>query len=69
MNEKNIDVLEVVKAREIVQAVLDYGVNQDQILKIIKMLSLELEDLQMARNISLIIDGNENDQPKPRIEI
>ena len=69
MKEKNIDVLESVKAREIVQAVLDYGVNQDQILKIIKMLSLELEDLQMARNISLIVDGNENDQPKPRIEI
>ena len=69
MKEKNMDILESVKAREIVQAVMDYGVSQDQIIRIIKMLSLELEDLTMARNISSIIEGSENDQPKPRIEI
>ena len=69
MKTKNLDVLESAKAREIVQTIMDFGVTQYQIKKIIKMLSLELEDMNIARNISSIIEEKDIDQTKPRIEL
>ena len=68
MKTENADALESAKAREIVQTIMDFGVTQYQIKKIIKMLSLELEDMNIARNISSIIE-EDGDQTKPRIEL
>ena len=45
-----------IKAREIVQSVLDYGVNQNQILQIINLFSMELEDTNLMKQISGIIN-------------
>ena len=52
-------------AREIVKTIGDYGVTQYQILKIIYLLSLELEDRQLSDDLITIVksvleplDGN-----------
>ncbi|OUW75244.1 MAG: hypothetical protein CBD74_14870 [Saprospirales bacterium TMED214] len=45
-----------IKAREIVQSVLDYGVNQNQILQIINLFSMELEDTNLMKQIAGIIN-------------
>lgn len=44
-----------IKAREIVRTVLDYGVSQRQIVYIVKMLSLELEDVQVMQKINELL--------------
>ena len=64
MNEENLNSLK--KSREIVQEILRYGVNQDDIINIIKNLSLELEDISLMKNINDLIlhkhssENNEN---------
>jgi len=49
------EIKEKIKAREIVQSVLDYGVNQNSILQIISLFALELEDNSLMREITGII--------------
>jgi hypothetical protein len=53
-------------ARQIVQEVLDFGVNQEQIIKIIYILSLEIENRELMISVSQLIDdfltGNNTDQ-------
>jgi hypothetical protein len=44
-----------IKAREIVQSVLDFGVTQSQILQIINLFTLELEDNNLMKEITGII--------------
>ena len=59
-NEKSTisdgDILEAAKCREVVQEILDFGVNQRQLLIIIKLLALELEDNGLMKNIAASID-------------
>ena len=43
------------KSREIVATILDYGVSQQQILAIIKLLALELEDIHLSQQISKFV--------------
>jgi hypothetical protein len=43
-------------ARQIVQEVLDFGVNQEQIIKIIYILSLEIENRELMISVSQLID-------------
>ena len=43
------------KAREIVQTVLDYGVNQTQITQMIYLLSMELENHDLMKQITNLI--------------
>ena len=45
-----------IKAREIVQTVLDYGVNNNQILQIMYLFALELEDQKHVKTITKIIN-------------
>ena len=69
---KNKLILESVRSREIVHEILNFGVNQNQIKTIIKLLSLELEDRKMMEEISNIITDEENDNSnniKPKIQI
>ena len=54
-SEVEDDIKDKIKAREIVQSVLDYGVNQKQILQIINLFALELEDTNLMKNITGII--------------
>lgn len=57
--ELDVEVLDAVKAREIVQEILNFGVNELQKKKIIKMLSLELEDRETMIKICSAIDGEQ----------
>ncbi len=43
---------ESIQAREIVQEILRFGANQNQLLKIIYLLSLELEDRNLLETIT-----------------
>ncbi|OUU74663.1 MAG: hypothetical protein CBC29_05920 [Methylococcaceae bacterium TMED69] len=57
-----------IRAREIVQTVLDYGVNQEQIMQMIYLLALELENMNTVKQITSIIKSNKQaDQPKNSI--
>lgn len=50
INEVNIN--SVRKAREIVQEIVSFGVNDFEIKQIIKMLSLELEDTEFMKKLN-----------------
>lgn len=54
------EVADSIKAREICNEIIKFGVNQNQIKKIIKILSLELEDRQTMIKIAEAIDENNN---------
>ena len=53
---KNQEILESAKCREIVHEIMNFGVNQHQITTIIKLLSMELEDVNMMKAITQILD-------------
>tara|TARA_Y100000592_G_scaffold65996_1_gene102619 strand:- start:3087 stop:3320 length:234 start_codon:yes stop_codon:yes gene_type:complete len=46
------EIQDKIRAREIVQSVLDYGVNQKQILQIINLFAMELEDTNLMKEIT-----------------
>ena len=54
-SEVETNIKDKIKAREIVQSVLDYGVNQEQILQIINLFAMELEDTNLMKQIAGII--------------
>jgi hypothetical protein len=47
------------KSREIVKVILEYGVSQEDIVNIIKKLSLELEDANLMKNINNCINNEQ----------
>ena len=53
--EEEEDILDRVKAREIIQTVMDYGVTQGQIYQMIFLLSLELENQTHVKEISDLV--------------
>ena len=54
-SEEETQIKDKAKAREIVQTVLDYGVNQTQITQMIYLLSMELENTDLMKQIINII--------------
>lgn len=52
-----IDIQDRSKAREIVQVILDYGVNQSQIYHMIYLLSLELENVEDMKAITNLLNN------------
>lgn len=51
--------------RDIVKEVLDFGINEDQKKQIIKLLALELENVQLMKNLcSVIKENNEKSATK-----
>lgn len=44
-----------IKAREIVQTVIDYGVNQKQLEQMIYLLSMELENVSLMKDLTQTI--------------
>ena len=67
------DVLDSIKARKIVKEIMDFGVNDRQLKKIIKFLSLELEDMSLANSISGLMDGKQigvvEEPPEKKIKL
>lgn len=59
------DMLDSIKSRQIVQEIMNFGVNDFQIKKIIKFLALELEN----RDTMLKIYGALEEEPESQIEL
>lgn len=53
-NEEQL-IKDKIKAREIVQTVLEYGVNQSQIEQMIYLLSMELENVDLMKQLTQTI--------------
>lgn len=49
--DDHVDLLKSAVSREVVQEIMNYGVTQEQIIKIINLLALELEDNKLMRSI------------------
>jgi hypothetical protein len=57
------EMLESAQCREIIHEILNFGVNQSQILTLIKLLALEVESRQLMLGLIEVIDkGIKNDQ-------
>ena len=66
------DLRSIEKCREIISEILRYGVSELEILKIIDILSLELENTEIMRKIQSIIKSNnqtESVQEKPKFDL
>mgnify|MGYP001217856014 CR=1 FL=1 len=55
-SETEDNLKDMIKAREIVQSVLEYGVNQTQIIQIIKLFALELENVSLMKDLTTTIN-------------
>ena len=64
-DRQNTDVLDAIKAREIVREIMDFGANQSQILNVIKFLSLELEDRELMLRLREVL----GEETQSKIEI
>jgi len=62
------DILDSAKCRDIINEILNFGVNQTQMLTLIKLLSLELEDRALMLRINEALN-EETQINKPTITI
>jgi hypothetical protein len=63
-------VLDRAKAREIVQVVLDYGINQSQMYHMIYLLALELESPENMKKITRLVKKlTSDDKPQSSLLI
>ena len=69
VSESQREILESAQCREIAHEILNFGVNQSQILILIKLLSLELEDRQLMLDLSKIIDKKTKDDQQEETTI
>ena len=71
LDPNNIEDLQSIeKCRNITQEILRFGVNEAEIQKIINILSLELEDTNLMRNIQEAFKNKENaplEEEKPKL--
>ena len=54
---------EIQESRDITREIIGYGVSQNQIKSVIKLLALELEDVTVMKAITEILTENINEQP------
>jgi hypothetical protein len=57
------------KTRDIVQEILNFGVNNNEMLKIIELLSLELESTDIMKKISEALKPNIEENTKKELII
>lgn len=70
LNPNEIDDLKSIeKCREITSEILRYGVSELEIIKIIDILSLELENTDLMRNIQNLLKNKSDVETKPKFEI
>jgi len=69
VSESQRGILESAQCREIAHEILNFGVNQSQILILIKLLALELEDRQLMLDVTKIIDEKIKDDQQEETTI
>lgn len=71
MKTDDMNILESSRAREIVHEILNFGVTEYQLKKIIKFLSMELEDRSLMKELINVIEKDEDPDSveKPRLEL
>lgn len=68
MTEDEFDYKSVKKCRSIIQEILNYGVSQYEIKKLIHLLSLELEDIDLMKEITSLLNKEKIEQEKSEQE-
>lgn len=63
------DLQSIEKCRNIVREILNFGVKNEEILKIIDLLSLELENTNIMRNIQNVLKSKEEVNKKEKVNI
>jgi hypothetical protein len=53
------DIKSIEKSRNIAKEIINFGVNDSEIIKIISLLSLELENTELMRKIHFLLNPNE----------
>jgi len=61
------DLQSIEKCRSILKEILNFGVSNNEIIKLIDLLSLELENIDLMKNIQLLVKQNINIEEKPDI--
>ncbi len=69
MNHEDKDLVDKIKAREIVNEIMQFGVTQYQIELIIKLLALELADRELMLKVSAAISPDIEVEDKPQITL
>ncbi len=69
MSHEDKNLIDKIKAREIVSEIMQFGVTQCQIESIIKLLALELDDRDMMLKISNAISTDIEVEDKPQITL
>lgn len=64
MTEDDFDYKSIKKCRSIIQEILNYGVSQYEIKKLIHLLSLELEDIDLMKEISSLLNKEKIEEEK-----
>ena len=59
-----IDIKSLEKCRNIKSEIINYGVNESELLKLIELLSYELEDTNIMRSLLKILKPSEEIQEK-----
>jgi|11_taG_2_1085331.scaffolds.fasta_scaffold32020_4 hypothetical protein len=69
MNEKSLNSIK--KSREIVKEILNYGVSEEDKINIIKLVSLELENNNLMKDINCLIlqEDKQEDNIKKQLQI
>ena len=62
--ENPVDLKSIDKCRNITQEIINFGVSQNEILKIIEILSLELEDTNLMKEIFHTISSKQDNNKK-----
>ena len=65
--KEEADAEKMIQCREIVKEIMDFGVNESQKLQIIKLLSCELEDVNVMKDIVRIIKCASGEEESKKI--
>ena len=63
------DLLSIEKSRNIVKEILDFGVSENEMLKIIELISLELENREIMNNIINIVKNKQQESKTEKKEL
>ena len=66
-NHQDLRLLE--KCRQIHKEIIDFGVSDKEIIKIIELLSFELEDTSLMKSIHALLKSNHNNHQKEDLVI